>query len=292
MRPFTPPDPKGMRDYFDVYERHEPQMNEHLMAVCSRIPSLAQVIKAMPKEQLEAQRKAGLQTLRAGCVDGNWGPLLEQQKVQGAMYANMNIPFGDWYELISAFEKVMIPHLVTAYAKEPERLSRSLTALSDYIDQGMGFIAEEYLKVKERIINQQAEAIQELSTPVLQVGERLLLIPLIGVLDTHRARSLTESLLRAVRDYRAKVVVIDITGVAAVDSKVANHLFQTVSAAKLMGAQSIITGLSAEVANSLVVLGVDVNRLNAVGDLQGGLEEANRILAGRGANAHTDPPAP
>jgi rsbT co-antagonist protein RsbR len=102
------------------------------------------------------------------------------------------------------------------------------------------------------------------------------------VLDTHRARGLTESLLRAVREHRAKVVVIDITGVAAVDSRVANHLFKNVAAARLMGAQSIVTGLSAEVAEALVVLGIDINRLNTVGDLQGGLEQANQFLEEKG----------
>jgi len=85
-------------------------------------------------------------------------------------------------------------------------------------------------------------------------------------------------LLRAIRANRAKVVVVDITGVGAVDSKVANHLVQTVAASRLMGATVIITGLSAEVAQTLVTLGVDLAKLNTVGDLQGGLEEAERLL--------------
>jgi rsbT co-antagonist protein RsbR len=149
----------------------------------------------------------------------------------------------------------------------------------------MAGIGDAYLAAKERIILQQQQAISELSTPVLQVRDRLLLIPLVGMLDTHRARQVTESLLHAVREHRAKVVVIDITGVAAVDSKVANHLFQTVAAVKLMGATSIVTGLSAEVAQALVVLGVDVHRLNTAGDLEGGLEQANRLLGTRVVSA-------
>src|SRR6185437_14398681 len=89
---------------------------------------------------------------------------------------------------------------------------------------------------------------------------------------------LTENLLRVIRSNRAKVVVMDVTGVAAVDSKVANHLLQTVAAARLMGATVIVTGLSAEVAQALVALGVDLSTLNTFGDLQGGLEEAERKL--------------
>ncbi len=289
MKPFVPPDAAGMKDYFEVYVRREPELHAHLMEVVRTIPGLSAVLQRMPPEQLEAQRKQGLELLKTA-VEGNWQPLLENQRQQGQMYATMNLPFSEWFDLISAFQRVMIPHLVSALAKEPQRLTRALTAQSEYLDQSMSVVGEEYLKAKERIISQQAESIQELSTPVLQVRERLLLIPIVGIIDTNRARHLTESLLRAVREHRAKVVVIDITGVAAVDSKVANHLFQTVAAARLMGAHAIITGLSADVAQALVVLGIDASRLNAVGDLQGGLEEANRILETAHAGAHSQAP--
>ena len=131
---------------------------------------------------------------------------------------------------------------------------------------------------RERTIRQQSEAIRELSTPVLQVRDRMLLLPLIGVIDTHRAQLVTDGLLRAIRANRARVVVMDVTGVATIDSKVANHLLQTVSAARLMGAYVIVTGLSSDVAQSLVALGIEVSRFNTVGDLQGGLEEAEKLL--------------
>lgn len=121
-------------------------------------------------------------------------------------------------------------------------------------------------------------AILELSTPVLQLREGLLILPIIGILDSQRARQLTEQLLNSIRDNRAKVAVVDITGVAAVDSKVANHLLQTAEAARLMGAIVILTGLSPEVAQSLVSIGVDLGRLMTVGDLQGGIIEADRLL--------------
>ena len=85
-------------------------------------------------------------------------------------------------------------------------------------------------------------------------------------------------MLRAIRANRAKAVVIDITGVPAVDSKIANHLLQTVDAARLMGARVIVTGLSPDVAQALVYIGVDLTRLKTVGDLQGGIEEADKIL--------------
>ena len=93
-----------------------------------------------------------------------------------------------------------------------------------------------------------------------------------------RARQLTEQLLRGIRANRARVVVIDITGVPTIDSTVANHLVQTVDASRLMGASVIITGLSPEIAQTLVTIGVDLSKMNTIGDLQGGLEEAERLL--------------
>ena len=113
---------------------------------------------------------------------------------------------------------------------------------------------------------------------MLQVRERLLILPIIGVIDPQRARQLTEQLLRGIRTNRAKVVVIDITGVAAMDATVANHLVQTVEASRLLGATVIVTGLSPEIAQTILNIGVDIGKMNTVGDLQGGIEQAERLL--------------
>jgi len=142
-------------------------------------------------------------------------------------------------------------------------------------------VAINFVTERERVIRQQQEAIRELSTPVLQVRERLLILPIIGVIDPQRARQLTEQLLHGIRATRGKVVVIDLTGVAAMDSSIANHLVQTVEASRLLGATVIVTGLSPAIAQTLVNIGVDLGKMNTVGDLQGGIEEAERLLGYR-----------
>jgi rsbT co-antagonist protein RsbR len=113
---------------------------------------------------------------------------------------------------------------------------------------------------------------------VLQVRERLLILPIIGVLDQKRARQLTEQLLRGIRTHRAKVVVIDVTGVPEIDEAVANNLVQAVDASRLMGASVIITGLSPEISETLVTIGIDLSKVDTSGDLQGGIEEAEHLL--------------
>jgi PAS domain S-box-containing protein len=122
------------------------------------------------------------------------------------------------------------------------------------------------------------EAIRALSTPVLPVRPHLLVLPLIGLIDSARALQFTEQLLTAIRTYRARAVVLDITGVLVVDSKVANHLLQTVEAARLMGTSVIVTGISSEIAQTLVRIGVDLTRLTTATDLRAGLEQAEAVM--------------
>lgn len=180
--------------------------------------------------------------------------------------------------IVLLLRDVLARSLFEKYQSNFELLNRVLDAYEPAANRIANTVAVSFVQERERVISRQQEAIRELSTPVLQVREQLLILPIIGVLDSQRARQLTEQLLRAIRANRAKVVVIDITGVPAIDSVVANHLVQTVDASGLMGASVIITGLSSEIALTLVTIGLDLSKMNAVGDLQGGIEEAERLL--------------
>jgi rsbT co-antagonist protein RsbR len=180
--------------------------------------------------------------------------------------------------IVLLLRDVLARSLFEKYQTEFDMLNRVLDAYEPAANRIANTVGVSFVQERERIIRQQQEAIRELSTPVLQVREQLLILPIIGVLDSQRARQVTEQLLRAIRANRAKVVVIDITGVPTIDSTVANHLVQTVDASGLMGASVIITGLSSEIALTLVTIGLDLSKMNAVGDLQGGIEEAERLL--------------
>src|SRR5919204_30323 len=180
--------------------------------------------------------------------------------------------------IVLLLRDVLARSLFEKYQSDFELLNRVLDAYEPAANRIANTVGVSFVQERERIIRQQQEAIRELSTPVLQVRERLLILPIIGVIDSQRARQVTEQLLRGIRTNRAKVVVIDITGVPTIDSTVANHLLQTVKACGLMGADVIITGLSSEIAQTLVTIGVDLSKMNAVGDLQGGIEEAERLL--------------
>ena len=151
-------------------------------------------------------------------------------------------------------------------------------ALRKVVFLDLSLAIDSYVFERDRTIRSQQRELEELSTPVLQLRPGLLLLPIIGILDSRRAQQLTEQLLHAIRARRGKVVVLDVTGVAAVDSRVANHLIQTIDAARLMGATAIVTGVSPEVAQSLVGLGIGLGNVTTVADLQGGIDEADRLL--------------
>lgn len=180
--------------------------------------------------------------------------------------------------IVLLLRDVLARSLFEKYQGDFELLNRVFDAYEPAANRIANTVGVSFVQERERVIRQQQEAIRELSTPVLQVRERLVILPIIGVLDSQRARQVAEQLLRGIRTHRAKVVVIDITGVPEIDSTVANHLVQTVEASRLMGASVIITGLSPEIALTLVTIGVDLSKMNAVGDLQGGIEQAERLL--------------
>ncbi len=180
--------------------------------------------------------------------------------------------------IVLLLRDILARSLFKKYHDDFNLLNRVLDAYEPAANRIANTVGVSFVERRERVIRQQQEAIRELSTPVLQVRERLLILPIIGAMDSQRARQLTEQLLRGIRANRAKVVVVDVTGVPAIDSAVANHLVQTVEASRLMGAGVIITGLSSEIAQTLVTIGVDLSKMHAVGDLQGGIEEAERLL--------------
>ena len=180
--------------------------------------------------------------------------------------------------IVLALRDVLARSLLDKYHKDFQRLSQALDAFEPATNRIAAIVAASFVGQRERVIGQQQKAIRELSTPVLQVRERLLILPIIGAIDGARAQQLTEQLLRAVRTNRAKVVVVDITGVPDVDSAVANHLIHAVEASRLMGATVIVSGLSSEIAQTLVTLGIDLSTVKAVVDLQGGIEEAEYLL--------------
>ncbi|MBI4220231.1 MAG: STAS domain-containing protein [Chloroflexi bacterium] len=183
--------------------------------------------------------------------------------------------------IVMVMREVLARWLVQKHGSEFGDLSRVLDAFRPIANNVAMTVASAFIEERERMIQEQQAAIRELSTPVLRVRDRLLVLPIVGLVDPPRARQLTRQLLMGIRNHRAKVAVIDITGVPVLDAAVANTLVQSVESARLLGATVIISGVSAEISLQLVNIGVDLSSLKTVGDLQGGMEEAERLLGFR-----------
>jgi rsbT co-antagonist protein RsbR len=134
---------------------------------------------------------------------------------------------------------------------------REYVAFSSFVDEAALFTFESYVRVREGLIADQAEQLLELSTPVVKLWEGVVAVPLVGTLDSARAQVVMERLLQTLVDTGSPYAIIDITGVPAVDTQVAQHILKTVVAARLMGADCIISGIRPQIAQTIVALGIE-----------------------------------
>ena len=148
------------------------------------------------------------------------------------------------------------PVLEITDSTDPAAL-RSFVAISHFIDELGLFTFESYAKTREELIADQAEQLLELSTPVVKLWEGVVAVPLVGTLDSARAQVVMERLLQTLVDTGSPYAIIDITGVPAVDTQVAQHILKTVVAARLMGADCIISGIRPQIAQTIVALGIE-----------------------------------
>jgi rsbT co-antagonist protein RsbR len=238
----------------------------------------ARLLTAMTEEEIFAEATSVYDNYVEALETGTFEALQAYARNLSERIIPRGVETNEVVGIVLLLRDVLARSLFSKYHTDFDILNRVLDAYEPAANRIAITVAVGFVQERERTIREQQEAIRELSTPVLQVRDRLLILPIIGLIDPQRARQLTEQLLRGIRANRAKVVVIDITGVAAMDSSVANHLVQTVEASRLLGATVIVTGLSPEIAQTLVNIGVELSKMSTVGDLQGGIEEAERLL--------------
>lgn len=158
----------------------------------------------------------------------------------------------------------------------PDKLIEEITEFSRLLDAVAMHTNEHFIAERDQIIERQRTEMMELSTPVVQLWDRVLTIPLIGTLDSVRAQEVMENLLNSIVEESAEVVIVDITGVRVVDTQVAQHLLRTAAAVRLMGAEAIISGISPKIAQTMVELGVDVGEVTTRPTIRAALSDAFR----------------
>jgi rsbT co-antagonist protein RsbR len=190
-----------------------------------------------------------------------WAPIREMLAGISASRARQGVTPSETATFIFSFKRPLFASLRDEYERDADGLARELWTATALLDKLGLFTAEAFVKTREDIIFRQQRELLELSTPVVSLWENVLALPLIGTLDSERAQVVMESLLQRIVETGASLAIIDITGVPTVDTLVAQHLLKTISAARLMGADCIISGIRPQIAQTIVHLGVDLGNV-------------------------------
>lgn len=180
---------------------------------------------------------------------------------------------------ILSLKEVVLEHVRKYYHDDPDRITKEILRFNRLLDSLSIITFEAYIESRQDIIRRQHEEIDEISTPVIQVWDGILALPIIGTLDSARTQVVMESLLGAIVETESDVAILDISGVPAVDSLTAQHLIKTVSATRLMGAECIISGIRPETAQTIVELGIDLTGIVTKATLASALKLGIRLCS-------------
>jgi anti-anti-sigma regulatory factor len=279
----TPPDEacqKSMGSVWEVYARGHEELQASMREQLADHPEFGPLVRNTPPDPAEDARNRAL--LAGAMQRGEWEPYWDSVRQQATGYANAEISLASWVEVIHLLRASMVERLFDRFELQTGDPLEGVKAVDRWLDDALGVFTQAFVDANEQVIARQQQAIRQLSTPVLQLRPGLLILPIVGGLDRDRLTQLRAGVLAGIRDRRARVVVLDVTGVPEIDTFAANELLGAVTSARMMGAQVIISGLSAAIAQTLVSAGVDLGRIDSAGDLQSGIEWAERVLARHG----------
>ncbi len=232
----------------------------------------------VPRDQLTKMALAAVSSLladiasdRAEAFPAYWASNTGTRAEQGAKVEDM-------IQAITIGLELMSNNVAELAPDDPELNNWWLSRSTPLAFAGLVTLARIFTVVRERTIREQEARIRELSSPIIPLYNGILVLPLVGVIDSYRAGQIMEALLNGISQQQADVVIMDITGVPMVDTNVATYLLMAARAARLLGTRIILVGISAEVAQTIVQLGVDLNDVTTRSNLQSGIEYALGLL--------------
>jgi rsbT co-antagonist protein RsbR len=212
-------------------------------------------------------------------------PYVEDRLRVGAAHERIGLA-PKWY--LGAYRRYLELLLERMNAELPPADAKAaFTSLQRLVYFDMTLAIDTYIAANAETVQRHQAALRELSTPVIRVHDRILLLPLVGAIDSVRAQQIMDTVLLRIVEEKAKCIIIDIAGVPVVDTKVADNLVKTTASVRLLGAQTILTGISAQVARTIVQLGVDISTMHTRSRLQEGIELAldlvGKFIADKGS---------
>jgi rsbT co-antagonist protein RsbR len=246
----------------DLINRHESEIltewvSEQTRAMRSRSMSDRE-LQQQAREFVAALRSA-LQTTSGTEISGpEWSHVREFLGELSSSRAAQGFSASETATFVFSLKRPLFSRLRREFQQDAEKLADEIWSATELLDQLGLYTTEVYQKSREDLIGRQQQEMLELSTPVVELWEGVLALPLIGTLDSARTQVVMQNLLDAIVRTGAEIAIIDITGVPTVDTLVAQHLLKTVAAARLMGADCIISGIRPQIAQTIVHLGVDL----------------------------------
>ena len=221
------------------------------------------------------ERVVGLQmeywrSFMAGKVDEAY---LEGRRRVGAVHARIGLPLNTYFAGMNMF-LMLFAKLLDETEMEDQSRSKTLASLAKLCHLDTAIIVETYNNIVEETVTAQAKSLMEMSTPVTQIWSGILLLPLVGIIDSKRARDIMNATLAKISETQARIFILDISGVGVVDTAVANHLIKITQATRLMGCDCTISGVSPSIAQTIVDLGIDVGRIKTTATMKDALAHA------------------
>lgn len=218
-----------------------------------------QELRTQCSEFLEHLRKAA-QGNRLAEIDGpEWAEIRDLLGDLSRSRGQQGFSPSETATFVFSLKKPLFELLRKEFGRDAEALARESWLANELLDRLGLYTTEAYQKGREEVVQRQQQEMLELSTPVVKLWEGILALPLIGTLDSSRTQVVMENLLQRIVETGAQIAILDITGVPTVDTLVAQHLIKTVTAARLMGAECIISGIRPQIAQTIVHLGVDLS---------------------------------
>jgi rsbT co-antagonist protein RsbR len=200
---------------------------------------------------------------------------VERRRVIGVAHARIGLPLPTYFAAMNLSLKLLTESMYDGSLSHME-YANSVRAISKLVHLDTAIVVDTFSVHTNRIIAEQSQTLMEMSTPVTAIWDGILMLPVVGIIDSKRAQDIMNAMLSMIADTKAKVFILDISGVAVVDTAVANHLIKITKATKLMGCECTISGVSPAIAQTVVELGIDVGNVSTTANLRDALTYAFR----------------